>query len=119
MAEIPTIFVPKAVRGLITLDPLSKIIDLELYLEEITQAKHEDLLKYSSSSLECLAALHVHYASCMIEHTSIYNTRKTYDESPEAIEIRREKMDNARRAYIEEERREKRERRLRDMANVD
>ena len=115
MAAITDIFVPKVVKP-ITLDPLSKPIDLELYLQDINDAKAEDLLKYSASSPACLAALHVYYGSCMIAYLSVFNTRKEYDASREAIEIRREKMDNARRRCIEEE---KNELRAQHAANVD
>ena len=100
------IFVPKFVAP-ISLDPLSKDIELELYLEAINDAKEEDLRKYAGESPACLASLHVYYGSCMITYLSVSNARKAYNKSFEAIEILREKLDNDRRRAIEEERNER------------
>lgn len=119
MAAIDNNFVPTYVTP-ISLVPLSKGIELELYLEALTDARRDDLMKYARSSAACHTALQNHYNASMDTYQSILHARKLYDASSAAIEELREKLDNTRRFAIMEERNLRRDqRRNQHAANVD
>lgn len=92
-----------------TLVPLSNWSELELYLEAINDAKKADLLQYANMPAEFLALMHACHAERMAAYTSVDHARRTYERSYDAIELRRERMENNRRRQNEENRRIRRE----------